>query len=429
VTRQHFAFSAMTDDTSGVYATEPLSIEENDAESNDDNNFKSFDTKVSDEETGKEQERPVHATFAAPRTRYRDHYSLAYPSSTVRFRSSGKSYRVYEGNRSQYVLEEEHSGEITVKRVTDRTNGVMFLRAVSTVVTFLWSGFLFVFCTQILIFLVMDLVVYLGGTTGSDVAVGRAIGSFLSFPLFIHGLSQALIIAGHFIADTWASHYLIKTLVFRTRNSVLAAWTTFCFFLGFPLFCMGVSLLSGRPDWWSITALFWFSSVSVFYVIFALVIIYYEIKACLEMVANEYNIQNDDKLELIKKCILLRQVNTLSGKKSRVYMARGTLHNVDSIRTTVTEKELRYYPYFYSRFTEWPFLQRIGMIEPVLAPKLTYPVEEALGVRPFVTRTTWRYVYIRVQSCLFLMNVTRSRIHSYIHTYTKSRKAVFQTEQ
>jgi hypothetical protein len=108
------------------------------------------------------------------------------------------------------------------------------------------------------------------------------------------------------------------------------------------------------------------------------------------MVANEYNIQNDDKLEVIKKCILLRQVNTLSGKKSRVYVARGTLHNVDSIRSTDTEKELRYYPYFYSRFTEWQFLQRIGMIEPVAAPKLTYPVEEALGVRPFVTRTTWR---------------------------------------
>ena len=155
---------------------------------------------------------------------------------------------------------------------------------------------------------------------------------------------------------------------------------------------MGVSLLSGRADWWSITAIFWFSSVSVFYVIFALVIIYYEIKACLEMVANEYNIQNDT-LELVKKCILLRQVNTFSGEKSRVYLARGTLHSTSSmVRNAVTEKELRYDPWLYSRFTEWPFLQRIGMIQPVAAPKRTHPVEEALGVRPFVTRTTWRYV-------------------------------------
>ena len=184
----------MTDETSGVSAIEPLSIEENEAANNDGNIIESFDTKMSDEETGKEQETPAHSTSAS-QTRYRDHYSLAYPSSTVRFRSSGKSYRVYEGNRSQFLLE-ENAGEITVKRVSDRTTGTMFLRAIFTVVTVLWSGFLFVFCTQILIFLVMDLVVYLGERLAAMYQWGEPLEIFFLSPsLHTASLKHSLLLS------------------------------------------------------------------------------------------------------------------------------------------------------------------------------------------------------------------------------------------
>lgn len=377
-----------TEETTGTNAAaEAVPLHNNSTQSDELHTFKT-PVSITESETAAHQEAADINRGAPSRTRYRDHYSLAYPSSTVRFRSSATSHRVYEGNRSQFVLEEKH-GEITVKRVRD-TTGAIFLRAVFTVVTVLWSGFLFVFCTQILIFLVMDLVVYLGGTTGADVAVGKAVGNILSFPLFVGGLSQALIIAGHFIADTWAGGYLMNTLVFGGVRSVLAAWTSLLFFLLLPLFVMGITLFVGVASWWSITAIFWFSSVSVFYVAFALFVIYFEIHACLEIVGNEYDCKNE-KLTLLKKCILLRQIKTFSGKKSRVYLARGTLNNASSIRSPVEEEEIHYHESLYTRFTKWPFLQKIGMMKCLEEPgQRTHPIEEAQGVRPFITYTTWR---------------------------------------
>lgn len=348
------------------------------------------DESKSDDETNGDGSEDTEAT--PPHLPYRDHYSLQHPSSTVRFRSSTTSHRVYQGNNSQFVLEEKNE-EITVKRVRDTTPGTMFLRAVYTVVAVLWTGFLFVFCTQLLIFLVMDLAVYLGGTTGSSMAVGRAIGSLLSLPLYVFGLASALIIATNFIADTWNGQYLIKTLVFGGVRAVMAAWITFAFFLGFPLLVMGICMLVGTDNWWSITAIFWFSSVSFFYVVFAAVVIFFEIHACLELVANEYDCKND-KRALLKKCILLRQVKTFSGEKSRVYLARGTLYSSSSIRQApIADDPVEYHEGLYTWVTKRPFLEKIGMFTSLHEPgKRTFPIEESQGVRPFITYTTWRYV-------------------------------------
>lgn len=225
----------------------------------------------SPEKSNNETEQENKAARGIP---YCDHYSLQYPSSTIRFRTSTAAHRVYEGNRSQFVLE-ERDDQIVVKRVRDTTAGVYVLRGCYTVVAIVWSGFLFVFCTQLLIFLVMDLASYLGATTGSGLHIGRAIGSLLSMPLFIHGLASALIIDGHFVADTWQGGYLMKTLVFGGMASVLTAWLTFSFYFGLPLLVMCICLLAGEPEWWKITALFWFSAVAVFYMMFVGVIIYF----------------------------------------------------------------------------------------------------------------------------------------------------------
>ena len=328
---------------------------------------------------------PLHERSGIP---YRDHYSLAYPSSTVRFRSSATSYRVYQGNKSQFVLEERNR-QITVKQTSDTTGGVMFLRGVYTVVAVLWSGFLFVFCTQLLIFLVMNLAVYLGGTTGSHVAAGRAIGTILSLPVYVHGLASALIIAGHFIADIFAGQYLLKTLVFGRVGAVVTAWITFGFFLGFPLLIMGICLFANVADWWSITAIFWFSSVSIFYVLFAVVVVFFEIKACLEIVGHVYDCKSDN-WTLLKNCVWLRQVKTYSGEKSRIYLARGSL-NDSNVGHPIAEDSIHYRESLYSRLTEWSFFQRVGMFKRLEGRgQRTYPVEESQGVRPFVTYATWR---------------------------------------
>lgn len=384
--------TTMTEEKMKKSAAEAVPLDKNSMEMSDNDNDESK-IELNDPESsdnGPAQDHIESTATIVDGIQYRDHFSLKHPSSTVRFRSSATSYRVYQGNNSQFVLEQTQGNEITVKRVRDVTSGSMFLRAVYTVVTVLWSGFLFVFCTQLLIFLVMDLVVNLGGTTGSNLAVGRAVGTILSLPLYVSGLASALIIAGHFIADTWAGMYLIKNLVFGGVRSVMAAWITFCFYLGFPLLVMGSSLLAGTPDWWSITAIFWFSSISVFYVLFAAIVIYVEVAACLEIVAHEYGYNCGSKRALLARCILLRQVQVFSGQKSRIYLARGTLHSTDSLTEPIAEESVRNHETLYSRFTKWPILQKIGMIEPLDEPgQRIYPIEESSGVRPFITYTTW----------------------------------------
>lgn len=284
---------------------------------------------------------------------------------------------------------EQTADQVVVKRVRDTTAGLYVLRGCETVVTIVWSGFLFIFCTQLLIFLVMDLAAYLGTTTGSELAIGRAIGALLSFPVFVHGLASALIIDGQFVADTWCGGYLMKTLVFGGIASVLTAWITFGFFFGLPLLVMCICLLSGIEDWWKITALFWFTSIAVFYIAFVGVIVYFEIKACLEIVANEYDCHG--KLALLKKTILMRQITTYSGKKQRVFLARGSLREISTVRESLVSETDRYRQSLYSRLTKWPFLQRIGLFERLNEPgQLLHPIEECSGVRPFITHNTWR---------------------------------------
>ena len=319
--------------------------------------------------------------------KYYDHYSLLYPSSSVRFRTSAASHRVYEGNRSQMVVE-ERDDQVIVKRTSDTTAGVICLRAIYTAAALLWSGFLFVFCTQLLIFLVMDLAAYLGATTGNEVAVGRAVGTILSFPLFVHGLASALIIDGHFVSDTWAGHYLIKTLIFGGLRSVLSAWIAFGVYFGLPLLVMCICLFAGIQDFWKITALFWFAAVCVFYIVFVFVIIYFEIKACLEITGNEFSCKG---FQLLKKCILLRQVHTYSGYKHRIFLNRGSLRELDRVNQSVIDQSAEYSQTLLSRFKRWPFLQKLGLYERIPEPgQRLHPIEEASGVRPFVTHNTWR---------------------------------------
>jgi hypothetical protein len=100
------------------------------------------------------QREPVIASFD-------DHFTLSVPSSLVRFRKKSNAARIFEDHDYQVVLEETHdvtSGNthISVKRMTDTTAGGTFLRILYTVVCALWTGFFFVFCLSVLLFLVRN---------------------------------------------------------------------------------------------------------------------------------------------------------------------------------------------------------------------------------------------------------------------------------
>lgn len=106
---------------------------------------------------------------------FRDHFSLPAPSNTVRFRHSRGGARVIKGGTSQYILEEIVNPEsinghhlLTIRRIHDTSEGARVLRAVYALVTVVWSGFFFVFCIELFIFLVLDLAAELGITESQD---------------------------------------------------------------------------------------------------------------------------------------------------------------------------------------------------------------------------------------------------------------------
>ena len=102
-------------------------------------------------------EQPVVASI-------KDHFSLLMPSSTVQFESNSSGARVFELEDGQIVLEENKKNEIIAKQMEDKTTGATLLRLTYTVVTAFWTGFLFVFSLQVLLFLTLDLVSLLQAT-------------------------------------------------------------------------------------------------------------------------------------------------------------------------------------------------------------------------------------------------------------------------
>lgn len=150
-----------------------------------------------------------------------DHFTLAHPSNLVRFRNKRNAARVYESEGIQMILEEHYDEEkktskINVRSMSDKTAGVTFLRILYSTVCALWTGFFFVFCLQVFLFLVLDLAVQSGATSIDDsVHAGQVIGVALAIVMFVRAFSEALVIAGHFIMDTWSGHSLTKQFVFK----------------------------------------------------------------------------------------------------------------------------------------------------------------------------------------------------------------------
>ena len=81
---------------------------------------------------------------------------------------------------------------ISVKRMQDLTAGVSILRISYSVVCALWTGFFFVFCLQVLLFLVLDLAIESGATAiNASVNVGTTIGVVFAIIVLVHTFSEA----------------------------------------------------------------------------------------------------------------------------------------------------------------------------------------------------------------------------------------------
>jgi hypothetical protein len=116
-------------------------------------------------------------------SKFVDHFTLLIPSSTIRYRDGRAAARVLEANDAQFVLEETYHKKkdhhtVSIRRIHDTSEGVRFLRTSYLIVTAFWTGFLFVFCLQILLFLFLDLAIQAGATSKQPPNWGKAIGKY-----------------------------------------------------------------------------------------------------------------------------------------------------------------------------------------------------------------------------------------------------------
>jgi hypothetical protein len=352
---------------------------------------------------GDDDERNYNPDIGPSVAKFQDHFTLLIPSSTIRYRDSRCAARVLETTDAQFVLEEAYDEktqkpEVSIRRIHDTSEGVRFLRLSYLIVTAFWTGFLFVFCLQILLFLFLDLAIQAGATSKQEANWRRAIGAILAFPGFVGGLSMALVIAGAYILDTWRGHYLIRNFTFKKLRSVTVEWIFFAFFLGFPLFVMCIALLIGKDNWWEVTLLFWFGCVAAFYVIFTVNVVWYEINSCWEVTLNRSKQEDqpdiDGWMALIRSSILSRQKRAYSGWHTSTYLAMGSIVDAEYTdqhsRRNMLGTTAKEYTSWFAKLSTWEKLRDWGLYESCVAKEeRVYSIDDARDVRPYLTSHTW----------------------------------------
>jgi hypothetical protein len=146
----------------------------------------------------------VHAPKTVPAvTIPKDHFTLSHPTTVIRYRRTTDAARIIEDADKQYILEEaddmDGKHQITIRQLHDTSEGVRFLRATYTLATAFWTGFLFVFAVQILLFVFLDLAIQFGITSGDQAKYGAGLGVLFSILPFVHGLAAAMVLAGVYV--------------------------------------------------------------------------------------------------------------------------------------------------------------------------------------------------------------------------------------
>lgn len=347
--------------------------------------------------------KPVVATFS-------DHFTLPLPSSVVRYREKHSAALIVEGNTSQFILEEtldsnSKQRRIEIRRLVNTSEGVRVLRLMYGLVTVFWTGFLFVLCLHVLLFLFLDLAIESGNTSikkKAEASSITALGVLLAVPAFVQGLSTALVIAGTFVVDSVRGHYLIRNFAFgKIQNPVLVEWVFFAFFLGMPVTVLCGALLVGNDTWWATTLLFWWASVAVMFVLFCFNVVWYELKACFEVLRNRYQQDASDErwgfFQSLGRLILLRQKARLGAHQRTSYLSFGTLVDIENTdksiaKDTVVPESYRDSISWLGKLTLSDFMLNSRCYESLTQnhqEERVYTIDDARDVRPYITSYTW----------------------------------------
>ena len=354
----------------------------------------SFISRASDAESG----RPRVLT-GAQLEHFRDHFSLHTKSTMIRFRSRTNAARVIESGLSQTVLEEEYNketqqSEVSIKHFKDGTASLQFLRAVYTAFTILLAGFLFVFCINVLLFLVLDAAIVSGAahsSEDSEVSIGLTIGVILAIIGFVHGLSSLMVVAGHFVLDTWSGHRLAKRFLFGDISDVVIDWVFFICFILIPILTGSFALLAKSDYWWTTTALTWFGCVTIFFALFLVSIVAVEVSSVFNFVKNRNDADSDVWYHILERCIMLRQVHNYSGLLKATFISRNlikTSEDTDSTdRSNIFESTRRKTISLWASFTNLDILSNYFIKKD--PPIRLYTIEDVGDRRPWLTKHSW----------------------------------------
>jgi hypothetical protein len=183
-----------------------------------------------------------------------DHFTLSNPSSTITFKDQQNI--IFQVGQSQIVLEKGLDDVVTAKEIVEESPGYFLLRAAYTVIAFLLSGFLFVFCVQLMLFLFLGLAIKSGLTSDEEnFSFWAFVGTLFAIPNFLFGMTNLMTIAMAFTHDTWNGSKQMKT-AFKW-DSVLIDWISTVIYIFVPLLVGGICLSAGSNDWWEYTLVTW----------------------------------------------------------------------------------------------------------------------------------------------------------------------------
>jgi hypothetical protein len=251
---------------------------------------------------------------------------------------------------------------------------------------------LFVFSFLVILFLFMDVVAE-SGVNGGRPTWGHFFGTLLAIPVVLYGLSSLLTVAGFFVIETWNGFPFLYTV--GNINEILIDWVTLVMMLGAPIFVMICTLFARLENWWEISFYTWFSSMSIFFVAFSFVVIYYETQAAWLIVKeldSTSRMENSADAEshaygsalsglhfFLKECVLRRQNSIWSGQQNKVRIS------------SLDNNELEPSHFLFTRlYTALTLTKGCGrLFEKVDPPEKTHSLEEILGRRRFITKHNW----------------------------------------
>jgi hypothetical protein len=222
----------------------------------------------------------------------------------------------------------------------------------------------------------MDLVADSGLNSGAP-TWEEFFGTLLAIPVVMYGLSSVLTVAGFFVMETWNGFPFLHTV--GNLHEILVDWVTLVMMLGAPILVMIGSLFAKLENWWSISFYTWFSSMSVFFFVFTLVVIYYEIQAAW-LIVEELNEKSRMSIFFfLSDCVQRRQHSVWCGHQDKVRIS------------SMDDDELEPSFSLFTRCYTWLTLAKwCGcLFEVVDPPERIYSLDEILGRRRFVSRYNW----------------------------------------